>query len=685
MSSPSKFIDSQDEEEMSVEPVVSADRYAPLVGVSPHRTESVKGVPLNSDSMKAPALQDSPSPARRGVKTTPKAHLRHDDSQIQFAAIESSPLQLEAAESQYLTDRQKEVRERQGREAAAMFPDIRSSPRDTSRPKDYILPKLDFTSTQNAAPKSAIDEDIIPTYTPDAFMNGFLGSSPTPSSKRSNDRRFDDDPPPSSPPSIPSHIEFNDLAGAPLAHEINTPVHAIANAEEYPGNGFADRSLPSTKDCPSNDESPVEGASWPVHDRENASSLNLPQAPENVHPVSDFDIYVDAPSVPLLDKSYTEQTDNRNNDVIDSFRSEGSSQSSLDTDQINAQLNIEIERASSQPSAEQDKKVQLARREPKKRKRSADSPDVNKKKKRTPASPDLQVAAEVPGTGETVADCVMINVREVDRSRSVLPQQIKRELSVSPSFFTSTIEETPLAEKTHVGYLRSPKASQSLGQEQETPMMAKKAIGRLRGSCYNKVSREEAERERASALRKSTRVLERLCESTTASPNVSPTASKEPTNEGPWLPLGKTPARGMFRWLQRSSATSGDLGTLKPTASSTNESNAEATEEQSRVQDSPRHNLSAADHNPAHRITMHDEEHEVVTTQIDGEAQIKAMGVRESKADTPTTQEILQTFQSMLNNIKRVTFGPEEERAVVGILFESVKEVHEAGRRHVSM
>ncbi|KAI8961129.1 Rap1-interacting factor 1 N terminal-domain-containing protein [Daldinia sp. FL1419] len=63
-----------------------------------------------------------PRSARRS--TTPKP--RHDDSQIQFASIESSSPSRDVMESQFLTDRQKEVRERQ-RENASMFSHIRAN------------------------------------------------------------------------------------------------------------------------------------------------------------------------------------------------------------------------------------------------------------------------------------------------------------------------------------------------------------------------------------------------------------------------------------------------------------------------------------------------------------------------------------------------------------------------------
>lgn len=61
--------------------------------------------------------------------STPPRRLRHDDSQIHFAAIDSSPVGSDFVDSQLLTERQKEVNARQHQDALAMFSDLRSSPR----------------------------------------------------------------------------------------------------------------------------------------------------------------------------------------------------------------------------------------------------------------------------------------------------------------------------------------------------------------------------------------------------------------------------------------------------------------------------------------------------------------------------------------------------------------------------
>ena len=113
--------------------------------------------------------------------TTPKARLRHDDSQIMFAPIDSSPLPA-ADDSQVFTDHQKEVRARQI-EGAQMFPDISSTPVRKSSPRSRRKAPgpLDFS---HIAPQAA--DDAIAGTPQDMEMNselsGYMGSSPTPRS-----------------------------------------------------------------------------------------------------------------------------------------------------------------------------------------------------------------------------------------------------------------------------------------------------------------------------------------------------------------------------------------------------------------------------------------------------------------------------------------------------------------------
>ncbi|KAF3069643.1 Telomere length regulator protein rif1 [Daldinia childiae] len=120
------FIESQDNLETTNPSLDKQDhRKTPLAKRPSSRRSATPGsVQLSLSSKQGLAAtpnQSRPRSARRSA--TPK--LRHDDSQIQFAPIESSPSR-DVMESQFLTDRQKEIRERQ-RENAVIFAHIRAS------------------------------------------------------------------------------------------------------------------------------------------------------------------------------------------------------------------------------------------------------------------------------------------------------------------------------------------------------------------------------------------------------------------------------------------------------------------------------------------------------------------------------------------------------------------------------
>ena len=150
--------------------------------------------------------------ARRPASLTPKPRLRHDDSQIQFAPIHSSPLPV-ADESQLMTEHQKEVKSRQ-HENAQLFPDFSSSPlaQSTALPRT-VSKRLDFTSGQQQG-KVSDEQKNTPRAQPNdtGLMSDDLPSSPTPSSTKDvnqepiediNDEEDDDDDVedlPSSPP-----------------------------------------------------------------------------------------------------------------------------------------------------------------------------------------------------------------------------------------------------------------------------------------------------------------------------------------------------------------------------------------------------------------------------------------------------------------------------------------------------
>ncbi|KAI9708614.1 MAG: hypothetical protein M1820_003832 [Bogoriella megaspora] len=124
-------------------------------------------------------------PISSPIRRTPLARLRHNDSQIEFTAIESSPTNFEAMESQLLTDHQKEIRAQQQAGAAAMFPDIRSSAKSASKlatsgrdvaaevTRNYMAANLERPTTPPILAHDQTDD--------------YLSSSPTPGSAARRD------------------------------------------------------------------------------------------------------------------------------------------------------------------------------------------------------------------------------------------------------------------------------------------------------------------------------------------------------------------------------------------------------------------------------------------------------------------------------------------------------------------
>ncbi|KAI1384315.1 uncharacterized protein F4822DRAFT_66081 [Hypoxylon trugodes] len=160
------FIDSQDDLVADISFDVASHHQTPPV----ERPSSSKQPPTPGSvrlSLPTKRQTDStprPKSARRSA--TPK--LRHDDSQIQFAAIQSSSPGPDAMESQHLTDRQKEVRERQ-KENAGLFPEIRSSvEKQTSRPtsRHSIQTKIPQQARASTPQPKHNLEDFVSTPTP---------------------------------------------------------------------------------------------------------------------------------------------------------------------------------------------------------------------------------------------------------------------------------------------------------------------------------------------------------------------------------------------------------------------------------------------------------------------------------------------------------------------------------------
>ncbi|KAL9015061.1 MAG: hypothetical protein Q9173_000314 [Seirophora scorigena] len=280
MSSPFNFIESQDEM-VGLEPELELSETRCSRDQEPARTHSqIRDVDI--------PLSPVAKGARPVSRLTPKRRLRHDDSQIQFAAVDSSPVVASVVESLHLTEHQKEVKERQEKGAAAMFPEIRSSPRkprSTERPPELVLHRK-----QGVGQPFDADVEPGPTFPPDStFMTVYHGFSPTPRSSRK--------------PSIDYNAN-SDLAPSPCANTQNVverklPAPRKASVEETDDLNLAARApgishvtgvnaaLPDTQDI---HDGPTPDTTRSIEQRTMETAMELTSDPEE---------FADAPAHPL--------------------------------------------------------------------------------------------------------------------------------------------------------------------------------------------------------------------------------------------------------------------------------------------------------------------------------------------------------------------------------------------------
>ncbi|KFZ04689.1 hypothetical protein V501_09056 [Pseudogymnoascus sp. VKM F-4519 (FW-2642)] len=235
--------------------------------------------------------------------TTPR--LRHDDSQIQFAAIESSPT---AEDSQLLTDHQREVKERQQEEAAAMFPDLRKSPR---------------MKTRRSGERLALSSDLPVTEgttwgTPSISRVGereddFITSSPTPRRETSAEGllgKEEEGDVPSSPPKgeveggPSASDEFWNVTSFGSIDSLLLEQHALGLpgvvGGEEDGRSDSESFLMQALPLPHNVE-PAEQGEEITHESTFSDALSNLDAIRERDDLTTDEVFVDAQSSPLLE------------------------------------------------------------------------------------------------------------------------------------------------------------------------------------------------------------------------------------------------------------------------------------------------------------------------------------------------------------------------------------------------
>jgi hypothetical protein len=178
--------------------------------------------PRRKTKSQSPAV---PTPASRRVPTrqTPKVRLRHDNSQIQFEPIASSPTNPFNQESQVLTERQKEMIDRQ-RLTTGIFAKMGApspQPEEVPSPMEIHSDAL----TADNLPDHASRTTPLKALAAMGPMDAFLGSSPTPHARKSSQRIVGDNAGVATPTAV-RNIKFtpndDDLGSSPPRFEQDT-------------------------------------------------------------------------------------------------------------------------------------------------------------------------------------------------------------------------------------------------------------------------------------------------------------------------------------------------------------------------------------------------------------------------------------------------------------------------------
>ncbi len=620
-------------------------------------------------------------------KTTPTARLRHNDSQVHFAAIESSsPLAPYADGSQLLTERQR-------REATAIFPDIRSSPRSRSRTGDKRSPpKLVLSGSQHSHENLDADDSSPVLPSDDALMKDVLGSSPTPRSNRRVTLDLGSDfEPPSSPPTAPAVVAAVQQLAPPLipSRIMQDQVKSTNPEENLPG------AEPEIEEVRLPRKEPVlvqhleeatvgkrlETVIYNTNPKlEGNTSNENNRVRSDILPFSEVDMSVDAPSEPVVETPATESgaksslveaasflsdppvtsyaheepeslkivqqvatpiassnastrdqghappsPEAKISSIIDSFYDESTSFYSNEDNQIAAQLVNDLERASQQASPQKKEHSGANSQLRKRRKRKIESGSLRRNPKRAKAAQGIEVVVETRKPGD-INDCVIVDNRRAVTSFSPLPQEIKQERSPSPSGDIAAVTKALKVKATPVRRTRSSTGGAPPTIENLVPPSRRRKVG-----AYQ-VKRE----------------------SDGDSGDIVPP---------PIATLATLADEALPRALRKRSRQ------LKPQEA-----------EFPQVAGSAGNSLDEEEHNPkrqARDTARHLKEQDAVMQQDDDP--------EAPHAATSSAQPLLASLRMWIADVQRAVLEPEEEREVVSLMFESIREVHEAGRRNTGV
>ena len=669
------FVDSPGEESTSQSRIVEPPpQTLPSSTQSRERRLSIEPTKIGERNHQKERYQ---GPTKRTyAKTPPKAKLRHDDSQIQFAAIDSSPIQRDE-DSQTLTERQKEVKERQSRNMGNLFPQINSSPLPRISRMVTTLPRFSLSETDSSFLDDAMEDDASPILpSTDMLSVENLGSSPTPSSVRAPAAGQDDEIP-SSPPPTPSNFGtpsfLNDdphqdtvlqspegplnhrksRASTRLPHQERTASLIPSSANESEETSL----LPKSRSSNAMTEIPMRSEPSPA-----CGNTNQPMDTA----FSDGDIFVDAstqkadliissnslPPADIGDSSglylpvagnqgdhaeglltFDNNTDTTSQ-VTDSILQDPEDSSADDDRKLEEQLAKELEHASQNSSfAKASPKVPN-----KKRKADADdTPRHRKKAKQRRASKKVEV----------VIDALESSAREGDFVRIETPRAAKQASNVIAN------EEAVKVTANIEPEVASPSIKRSLKTASSSTDTARSPVGKGKGKVRARLSLDQDKTmtspEKQATLKHALKADEQT-NLTEGSQNMSP----------PTIRRSSRLAQGSNVAGESPAIASTELG-----ESNMNEQRDGGASKKQKIGHDTDDTLP--DFLPA----------EIPSTPPTADYTHESTAEQAPK----TAAAILADFQASLADLKSAALGAEEERELVATAFEIVKEAHEAGRR----
>ena len=519
-----------------------------------------------------------------------------------------------------------------------MFPEIRSSPRTTLKVADHSLPRLDLKSKGPVQAPLDVDDDTSPTFPPDNMMNGFLGSSPTPNSSRHRSQeRYSEDRPASSPPFVSSHLQIPRL---------NSPSPGL---------------------WPQVSSDPVEKPSEPAINAELRNEVvdDQPQA-EKLHEsplsartglspknniLSDQDVFVDAPSDPHIHSKEGLSDASKKGAVVCAGVAPNSvvtpSIISADKPEPKQQANARLPRegevskvmnsfqneANSRYSADDEQaaaqllnEMEEARSQQAQHQTPATSRASSKKRK---ASSDGNPRKRARALSNSLESTV---IRAAPSTGEVIADCVL--VDSRPARSVLHINSPQVVVKRERS--ESPPARALLSSMEQTPLPGRRGSGRRRPLRRS----QPADQARTSTRRSGRKT------------SIKQEAPEDSEQQG-LRPKGRTRRSTGMGDLPRSSPMSSDPlhGDDDILLSSVSSSAIEV----------PR---------PDAALT-----HPVPPL-------LSRTPAAEQGDVAPTGQSILERFRQMFEDLQSVALGPEEERAMVTLLFGSVQQIHDAGRRH---